>query len=245
MNNLKNNILNKIKAGEIDMKPKWHFVLQAGLLLSGVVIVALLAVYLMSFVIFFLRQSGIGFAPRFGFRGISFFVMSSPWLLIGISTAFLALLHFLVKRYSFSYQRPLLYSMIGVVVFVLLGSWFIQQTPMHQRISSFMERNEVPVFAPLYRGAKYERPEGLVVGVITEVTDTGFSLESDRDGEVSVIITDDTRMKPGTVPMRGEVVMVFGDRGGNTITAFGVRPQGGNRIKPPPRPRNQKGVKNR
>ena len=116
---------------------------------------------------------------------------------------------------------------------------------MHQRISSFMERNEVPVFAPLYRGAKYERPEGLVVGVITEVTDTGFSLESDRDGEVDVVITDDTRMKPGTVPVIGEAVMVFGDHDGDTITAFGVRPQSGNRIKPPFRLRNQKGVKNR
>ena len=135
--------------------------------------------------------------------------------------------------------------MIGVVVFVLLGSWFIQQTPMHQRISSFMERNEVPMFALLYRGAKYERPEGLVVGVITEITDTGFSLESDREGEISVVITDDTRMKPWTVLAVGEVVMVFGDRDGDTITAFGVRPDNGKRMKPSYRPRNQKGTKNR
>ncbi len=223
MNNLQQNILNKIKNGELDMKPKWHFVLKAGLLLSGVVVATLLVVYLLSLAFFFMHQSGIIFAPEFGMRGIGLFLVSSPWLLIGMSIVFLTLLYFLVTQYSFSYHRPLLYSMIGVVVIALIGSGFVQQTTMHQRMGEFVGRHEVPVFSPLYREALNQRPEGVVVGVITEVNDNGFVIDSERDGTVGVSVTNDTRMKPGTKLIVGEVVMVFGDRQKDTIDAFGVR----------------------
>ncbi len=239
MNNLQTNILQKIKAGEIDMKPKWHHILKAGLLLSGVVLVTILATYLLSFVFYFLHQSGIVFAPGFGFRGLSFFVISSPWLLIGTCVSFLILLYFLVKQYSFSYQRPLLYSMLGVVVFSLLGSWLIQQTTMHRRLGEYMDRHEVPVFSPLYRGALNDRPEGVVVGAITELTETGFLLESDGSTIIEVVVTEQTRMRPGTQPTIGETIMVFGDKEGDLIKAFGLRPSDEKMIRTPEETRKQ------
>lgn len=224
MNNLQNSILNKIKAGEVSMVPKWHFMLRAGLLLSGVILATLLSVYLLSFILFFLRQSGLMFAPGFGFHGISFFVMASPWLLISVTIVFLILLYFLVKQYAFSFKRPLLYSMIGVVVLSLLGAWLIGQTQTHQRLGQFMGQHHVPVFTPLYRDVLDRRPEGLMVGTITELTETGFYIETERDGLISITTSTDTRMRPGTELVAGKMVMVFGKRNGDRITAFGIRP---------------------
>ena len=147
MNTFKQDILKKITAGEVEMKPRWYFILQSLLLIVGVITATLVAVYLLSFVSFTLRQSGVGFIPLYGFRGVSQFVMSSPWLLIFFTGTFLSLLYLLVSRYSFSYKRPHLYSMIGVVVFVLLASFAIEQTVMHQRISQYSERHHLPLLA--------------------------------------------------------------------------------------------------
>ncbi len=247
MNNIQDNILKKIKAGEVDMKPKWHFMLRTGMLVFGVIVVALLSIYLLSFLFFFMNQSGLTQAFGFGFRGISFFVMSSPWLLIGASAGFLVLLYFLVKQYSFSYRRPLVYSMVGVVFLVLLGSWFIQTTMTHHKVGSFLERHEVPVFSPMYRGATQERPEGMTVGVVTELTDAGFLLESEQGEILTIVVTPETRMRPGAELVLGERAAVFGDRVENTITAFGVKlvgdkkfdqlrkpPRGGGQFNQPP-----------
>ena len=110
--NTKLDILKKIKSGEVEMKPHWHFVLKSLLLLLGVIVISLLVVYILSFILFFLRQSGIGFVPLYGFRGVIIFVMNSPWLLIASVGALVVVLQLLVKKYSFSFRQPLLYSLL-------------------------------------------------------------------------------------------------------------------------------------
>lgn len=224
MKNFKDNIINKIKTGEIDMKPRWHFVLKSLLLVSGLLTVALLVIYLLSFIFFALRQSGIAFAPLYGFKGVSLFVMSSPWLLIALAGVFVVLLYVLVTKYSFSYQKPLLYSMIGVILLVLVGSFVLQETGMHQRLQQYSERHNVPVFTPLYKGLKGERPDNVLQGTITELTSEGFILQVESGDRVIVVTTEETRQRPTDVRFVGESVFVFGDREGETISAFGIRP---------------------
>jgi hypothetical protein len=224
MNNFKQNILSKIKTGEVDMKPRWHFVLKSLLFILGIITVTLVAVYLLSFILFALRQNGVGFAPLYGFRGISIFIMSSPWLLIASTGAFISILYILISRYSFSYQKPLVYSMIGVVLLALLSSLLIQQTGMHRHLQQFSERNNVPVFTPLYKGVDRDHPENVTVGTITEMTDEGFIIESDQGDKLNIIITEATKQRPGSTYAVDQNVFIFGERTGDTITSFGVRP---------------------
>lgn len=224
MNDIYKTVLEKIKDGKVDMKPRWHFVLKTVLSITAIVLVTLLTVYIFSFVFFFLQQSGVLFAAAFGFRGISFFVMSSPWLLIGAALLFVLLLSVFLTRFSFSYRRPLVYSFIGIVALALLGSFFIEHTTMHARLGSFAEREGVPVLAPLYRGAIEELPEGVHAGVITAINESGFILQTEEGRELQVVITPDTRLPHG---LRFEVddrVFVFTEDQGDTVDAFGVRP---------------------
>lgn len=234
MNDFKNNILERIKTGELDMKPHWHFVLKTVLFVLGTIIVALLAVYLLSFLFFSLHQTGVWFTPSFGFVGLSYFVMSSPWILISFTLVFLLLLYLLVSRYSFSYKRPLVFSMIGVTVFALLGSLLIQQTPMHRNIQNFAERHNLPGVAPVYRSLAGERPKGLVLGTVIEVTDSGFVIESDKGEMIRVEISSATRQKPGSVYEVGDTVFVFGKLENGVIEAVGVRPHTGDELPPMP-----------
>jgi len=223
MNNFKHNILNKIKTREIDMKPRWHFVLKSLLLVFGVLTVALLAVYLLSFVVFALNQSGVMFAPLYGLKGVVVFVVSSPWLLIVLTGTSGVLLYLLVTKYSFSYQKPLLYSMIGVVLLVILGSFVLQEAGMHQRLQQYSERHNVPVFTPLYGGLREERPDGVLQGMITELTDDGFILQVADEDLVTVVVTRETKQRPPSARFVGESVLVFGERQGDIVPAFGIR----------------------
>lgn len=224
MKNFKQNILNKIKSGEIDMKPRWYFVFKGLLLVLGLISMSLVVVYLISFILFALRQSGVGFAPAYGFRGLSMFVIGSPWLLILSSGFFLLLLYVLVSRYSFSYRRPLLYSMIGVVSLVLLSSLVIGQTGAHRDFKGYAERNNLPMFAHMYQNIESDRPDNLTVGTIEEVRNDGFIIKTDKGETLQVIIDGDTRYRPGYTFANNEKVFVFGDKVDDKITAFGIRP---------------------
>lgn len=229
MKNIHDTILKKIHDGDVDMKPRWYFVLRSVLAITGVVLTALLTVYLFSFIFFFLDQSGVLFAPAFGFRGISFFVMSSPWILIGVSVVFVLLLFVFTTHYTFSYRRPLAYSFIAIVALALLGSYLIDRTTMHARLGSYMEREGVPVLGPLYRGAVHELPPGVHAGVIVEVTDIGFVLQTEEGSKVDVHVTEDTRSPRDMQFEVNNHVFVFGDEMAGAIEAFGVRPVEGPR----------------
>lgn len=224
MDNLQKKILDKIKAGEIDMKPRWHFLLMSSLYVVGTSLLALIVVYLLSFVVYILHQNGVWFAPSFGFRGLSIFIISSPWLLIGLTLLFLLLLYTLVRHYSFSYKQPLLYSMLAVVLLVLLGSFTMHQANIHERFEVFSERHNVPGFAPLYRAAQNEKPNNVTLGTVEKNIENGLILKTMTNETLSVAIDGNTKQKPGEVFNPGDKVIVFGNRVGDTINALGIRP---------------------
>lgn len=223
MNDIKNNIIHKIKAGEVQMVPRWQFVLKALLLALSVIIVGMLSVYCLSFVLFALHETGVWFAPGFGLAGLLFFLMASPWMLISLVGVFLLVLYFLVTRYSFSYRKPLVYSLIGVVLFVTAVSSFIQYTAMHARINAFAERHEVPGLAPLYRGLAKDRPGSLVVGTLVSVDQAKVEVVTDQGVVVEIALSTRTKLPPHKPLVVGDVVMVFGRFEGDDLVAFGVR----------------------
>lgn len=218
-------ILQAIKAGEVTMRPRWHFVLRSILLGTGVVLVAFTLLYLMSFIIFVLHRNGVWFVPTFGFgfRTLSIFLFSLPWLLILVSLFFIAVLEVLVRQYSFTYRRPLLYSALGIIIFVVLGGFAVAQTPLHSHFFSSAQENNLPFAGGLYRGFGMERVDKVYPCVILQVTDHGFVAKDSGGDQVEVVITPETRFPFGTDFSVGDRVLVIGDRASSTITAAGVR----------------------
>lgn len=236
MNTFKDNIIQKIKEDEVRMKPRWHFILRSLLFVVGLIIVALVATYLLSFVFFILHRTGLWFTPGFGMHGLMFFVVSSPWLLITMVVLFSILLYVLVQHYAFSYRKPLVYSMVGVVLFVIAVASLIGQTTMHERVRVFLEERPVPGFAPLYRVGN-ERPHGLFVGTITQVRDDGFMLTTDTGETIMVHVSERTKRPPHATYEAGGHVLIFGERSDGTVSALGIRMVDEQFLAPEPRVR--------
>lgn len=229
MTEFKNNIINKIKSGEVEMIPRWHFMLRATLLAISVIILALVSIYFLSFILFVFHQTGLWFTPSFGTFGLVFFVVSSPWIIISFVGLFLFTLYILVRQYSFSYQKPLVYSMIGIVLFVIGVASFIQQTTMHERIGQFVEERQVPGMAPLYRGYTGELPPGVIVGSVTSLEDDVLMLETTDGEDVRVLIDAYTKLPRNGTFTVGEHVFVLGEHHNGVIEARGIRPLGDDR----------------
>lgn len=206
------------------MQPRWHFVLRAALMIFGLLLFTLIAIYLFSFVLFTLHKSGLWFAPQFGQQGFMLLVMGSPWLLLSILGIFILLLYILVSQYSFSYRKPLVYSMIAVVFLVIATASVIQYFGVHDRMQTFVEQRGTPGLAPLYKNHEEKRPTGIIRGTIAEVTGSGFLITTDRDEELSVSVTQKTKTPPRIQLTVGTEILVFGDREGDIISAFGIKP---------------------
>jgi hypothetical protein len=220
---IRERVLEAVKGGDIKMKPKWHFVLRAVLGIIGACILLFAILYLASFIIFILRRTGVWFVPVFGSRGWFEFLLALPWLLILLSLAFIAVLEVFVRKYSFAYRRPMLYSVLTILFLAIVGGFVVASTPLHGRIFRYAEEHQLPFARPFYRQFGDRGFENIHPGKVTGVTQNGFTIQS-RGGEaLTVVVTSATRLPLGGGFEAGDFVVVFGERASNTVQAFGVR----------------------
>lgn len=222
-NTLQETLLAKIKEGQVVMRPRWHFVLKAVLGILGIIILGMAALYLISFILFALREAGLLFIPGFGFHGMGVFLFSLPWVLILMSAAFIFFLELLVKRYAFGYRKPLLYSVFGVLGLVVLGSALLFRLGFHEQVFKFVERQGMPVMDPFYRGYALPRGDGVHRGSISAFTEKGLMLTTRRGDVFEVNIASETEFPYGLDLQLDDEIVVLGERASSTIEAVGIR----------------------
>jgi hypothetical protein len=223
---VRTDVMDAIRKGRIQMRPRWHFVLLSALTIVGVFIVFLTLLYVTSLTVFFLRDSGVWFAPAFGLRGWWVLLRRIPWLLVLFIAAFIAVLEILVRRYAFVYRKPLLASVLVILALVFLGGFAIEQTPFHPELDLSARRGQLPPpFGMVYRGPlRMPRPDDSYHGEIVNLTQNGFVIfDEDDAGTTTVVVTPGTRFPYGADFSPGQRVIVVGDRiATGTVQAFGI-----------------------
>ena len=227
-------VLDEIKSGRVAMRPKWHFALNLALVAVGAAMALALVWYVVSFAIFILHDSGAWFGPTFGPRGWLVVLGALPGVLIFLAIIFVIILEVLVRHFAFSYRRPIVYSLGGIVLLVVVGSAAVAKGRVHERLTSYAERHHMPMMAPLARAFRGRPSAHLFPGTIATTTDTGFILTTRRGDAIYIRLSPGTRMPPGFLFTVGDKIMVFGDRMATSVTAFGIRPLCPPRQLPPP-----------
>lgn len=220
---LREAVLEKIKHGEVSMRPKWQFVLKGALMVLGAMLLALTLLYLVSFVFFALRQTGVWFAPSFGWRGMRAFFLGVPWVLVLVAFIFVIVLEVLVKRYAFAYRKPLLYSVLGIVCAVFVGGFVVARTSFHRGMYRRMEGQGLPIAGPLYREYGMPHFKQIHPGIIASTTEQGFIIMSRRGEEITVLVSPATRLPLGYDFVLGDPVVIMGEQENGIVRAFGIR----------------------
>ncbi len=215
--------LSLIKSGQVTMRPKWYFILQSTLAITGGIFLGLTLLYLVSFIWFALRQSGILFAPSLGQSGWWELLRSLPCLLIVVAMAFMVVLELLVRQVAFSYRRPLLYTIAGILLFVIIGGGLVAATSFQHRLFMSAEHHRLPFGGDFYRSYGHQHMPNVERGLITTTTDHGFIIANQQGESMLILITPRTRLPLGAEFSTGDEVVVFGERRGDTVPAMGVR----------------------
>jgi len=98
---VKNQVLEKIKKGEIKMKPKWCFILGSILLFLGTVFSTVSTIFIFNFILFLLRRH---YGPIYHYR-LNLILTNFPWwmILVGVLGVIFGIK--LLKEYEFSYKK--------------------------------------------------------------------------------------------------------------------------------------------
>lgn len=215
---IKDKVSEAIQSGEVKMRPKSDFLIKGVLMLLGAVVVLFILMYLVSFIIFALQRTGLWIVASFGFKGFVTFVLALPWLLLLIALLLFIILELFLKRYSFNYRRPLLYSIIFIFLIIAAGSFVVAGSSFHQSLSKKAVEEELPFFGPFYRGFAVERFRDIYQGEITAINEDSFLLK-DLNGEIFTVLANGSLANLQI----GDKVTVFGKRDDMTIHALGIK----------------------
>jgi hypothetical protein len=220
---LDNQVLCAIREGRVCMRPRWQFIFRAVLAIIGAVALVLAGIYLISFIIFVTRSNGVGYAPVLGPRGWKMLFLSLPWFLILISIVFVFGLEMLIRRYSFAYRRPVIYSFFGLLILIVGSSVIITSTSFHRRMA---HSPRIQIMAPFihsfYSDFKDAPISGVFRGVVSNfATNTLFFVN--RNGNMQqVLITPGTTFVSNRFPSSSNRIVIFGAPSGTAIEADGI-----------------------
>jgi hypothetical protein len=220
---LSDKILERIKSGQVRMKPKFYFVLRTLLVAVAIFIVGSFVLFLISFIGFHLRASGILYLPGFGLQGFGVSLKLLPWFLIFISVILILLLELLAKRFSFVWRRPIFYSLLAVILIALVGGIIVDRTPLHPRMFLESRQTNLPIITPMYREFGMPRFENVHRGLVEELTKTGFSLRKADEELLNVIMSPDTHLLSRREVGENDSVVVMGERDNGNVKAFAVQ----------------------
>lgn len=218
----KDEILEKIKEEAVKMKPKAHFIFKTIIYFLGFIFVFLFVGFLASFIIFSLRIRGVWYFPAFGFRGLGLLFTSFPWFLLIFAIIFIVILEVFAKRFSFVYKKPLLYSILGIVIIVFILSFIVGLTPMHSRLFRSAQEGRLPIMGPMYRGQLMEPPRDVFIGKVLELSDNGLQLETKEGEKLKVIIPSEIYFPLSENIKKDDIVVIMGKRDDSVIRAFGI-----------------------
>ncbi len=220
---IQKNVLEAIRSGRAAMRPRWHFVLGAVALAVGVVILLLALLSLSSFIVFFLNRSGAIVGPQFGPSGLLALLRALPWLLVALCVLFAVLLELLIRHYALAYRRPLVYSMLAVVILTAVGAALIAHAHLHDRLYHRARANRLGFASGFYRRFGASRAPSIQSGRIRQLTAQGFLLDTAQGTTIAVMVTPRTRRRSNLQLAPAEQVFVFGRLMGNSMLAFAVR----------------------
>lgn len=220
---LADKVSDRIHSGKVKMRPKVYFILKTVLIILGIILAGLFVLFLMSFIFFVLRARGVWYLPGFGLPGIRALFVLLPWLLFLTAIGLIAVLEILFKHFAFTYRRPILYSILGIVVLIFLGSFIIHKTSLHSGLFRRAQQGHLPIAGKFYRDFALPKSASLHRGVVSKITDNGFIMKMPNEEMLTVVINEKTRLPLPNKIKPNDTLIILGQRDDHTIQCFGIR----------------------
>ncbi|MFA5173270.1 MAG: hypothetical protein WC435_02655 [Candidatus Paceibacterota bacterium] len=222
-NKIADEILGKIKRGEVKMLPKSYFLMKSILYAAVSVFAIVFATFFAALVFYILKINGFLSLPQFGLKGLRDFVLSLPVFLLATAILFIVAATMFLSEYPATYRRPLIYSVGSLLIILSLGLLFITKAVSFRRVVyNEIESGEVPVISSFYDYIKETNPRNVLKGRVENVYSNSFLMDVGDGEEVRVVYGPQTSVYSEGGIRSGDYVIVHGRRNGNSIGAFVV-----------------------
>ena len=224
---IKESVLEKIKKGDVRMRPKVYFALKIGLLALVALCTLAVSAFLFSYIVFSIHASGRGFLLGFGSRGFFAFFALFPWFSLVADIGLLFLFEWLLHHFKFGYHRPFIYLFLVAASAVVAAGMIMNAASFHHAVFLQNERAGVPVIGPFYEHLRRTPPGGNVfLGQVLSIEGNIFTVRADdhdKDTDDGIRTVEAPPGADVSLYLKpGDEVFVAGDNLGDRIRAYGI-----------------------
>jgi len=212
---IEKNIIEKIKKGQIKMKPKYYFVLGSISIVFGMLLSFLFSAFFINLISNRVRVHRMTEYLPMGQPGRLIFLSNFPWHFLFLTLIFLTIGAWLLKRYDISYKKSFLAITAGVIITTVCAGLIVDKAGINKPL----QRN--PGFRRLYDTKLKDK--SWVIGTFVSKQNNMYIVKISDGTEIEVKTTKDTWIPPREFSV-GECIRVVGETKNNTLDAFGITP---------------------
>lgn len=206
------NVMQKIKKGQVRIKPRIIFVAANIALGIGIALSVIIAIISANFLFNRLEERPVFRLAGLGRIGVIQSFMEFPWLFIIVAALFTGIGLFLMTKTDLVRRKSFIPIVIAVVILVIIAGFTFNKTGINRRIRKHPQM-----------GKLYERTpsEIWITGTITEVNEGNIKIQADNRTVLKVISKDNTVFSSGPIRI-GNCVRIVGDYDGKVFVANGI-----------------------
>jgi hypothetical protein len=226
MTHTREKILQIVEKSGVTMIPRWKFVMYSILGVIGLVFAFLALVFVTSLALFLLSKYGFLYLPFFDAGAVIHGLVAIPGLLLFLGIALVIIVEILSRHYAFTFKKPLLVTVGGIVVCAVGVGYVVSLTSFHEMVRDATRNSTLGgSMRHMYdRPLAFKGEKGLTVirGTVVATTTESFSVES-FDEDVTLIFASSTSIRVA-IPRVGDDVLVFGKVNDGVFELVGMRP---------------------
>lgn len=210
--NLNQQIMAKIEKGQVKMKSGLNILAEKLGLGSGLILAGLLLTLILSWLIYWTRANQDLITVAGPYRGVKIFLQTFPYLwLIGFISLFI-FLSWLLRKYDFSYKKPLVIILAFIIGLFAAGAYLFQSHPV---LANYLRKQLPLVYSPK------STELGFVIGEIIEKSETKMVLNTQDNKRYSIEYDAQTHFPKNKVEV-GDTVRAVGQINEQQLKAIAI-----------------------
>jgi hypothetical protein len=224
MTTIKNKILHIVEHKNIRMIPKWKFLLYSSLGIVGLIFSFLLLLFIVSLILFVLARYGFMYLPLFGFGATLHVLTGVPFVLGVIGLVLVAIIKLLLRHYAFFFRKPLITTLLVIVVSALGIGFIISLTPLHRIMRTYARDHHIDKFRDMYEHSPFgegDDTRAILRGEVISTTTDSVTISLFNNTLRTVYAT--TTGDPLPLLHQGDDIVVFGVMSNGRFDVMRVR----------------------
>lgn len=210
-NDFQNNILNRIKSGEVQMTSRRHFVMKWLTLAITSIFFLILSFYIFAYVIFLFVDNGLMVIPFDSEGGLLKFIVEIPWTLVLLGLFSLFLFSVTSKTFYKIYKKPLITFYFSVLICVVLSHIIFLETGTMKYLKEEAYRAGIKLAPAQLLRFRDSQTQNLFIGTVVGTTSSSIIILNRQNVSQELFVIPEIAIKTQSV-LIGKRINAYGEK---------------------------------